>query len=832
MNKKIVLKITLFVIFIPIIWLLLSGKVKADASTNLKYQQSGENAAFLGSEVITKNNIEKVEIKNSLEGINETAWDVTADNSGTIKAWYTDVDGDNLYEVTIGSSTGKVKANPNSSFLFEHIGENVEASIEGLENLDTSNVTNMGCMFQCCENVIKLDVSGFDTSNVTIMEYMFSHCSNVTELDVSGFNTNNVTRMHGMFNYCKNVTELDVSGFDTSNVTDMSWMFNACSKVTELDVGGFDTRNVTNMSFMFNSCSKVTELDVSGFNTSNVTEMGDMFSDCRNLTELDVSGFDTSNVTDMSWMFSNCRNLTELDVSGFDTSNVTDMRGMFYNCNNVTELDISGFNTSNVTDMSWMFQNCSNLTNITIPAEVTNIGDDTFFGCSNLKNIEVDENNENYCDIDGILFNKAKTVIIKYPAGKDGNTYNIPTGVTTIEYEAFENCNKLTNIAIPTGLTNIEDYAFYNCSNLTNIIIPLEVTNIGNGAFFGCSNLKNIEVDENNENYCDIDGILFNKAKTVIIKYPAGKDGNTYNIPTGVTTIEYEAFEGCNKLTNIAIPTGLTNIENYAFYNCSNLTNIIIPNSVNQIGFEVFTGCNNITIICKPGTYAAEYARVNNIKTSPVALNVTYSTTAPTKENVIVTITSNEEIQAVEEWTLSQNRKTLTKTYTQNGNETIIIKDLAGNEASAEIIVNNIDKTAPTVNVTYNTTAPTKENVIVTITSNEEIQAVEEWTLSQNRKTLTKTYTQNGNETIIIKDLAGNETIVNVEVNNIKTGVPGDINNDDKVTITDLLLLKRATVKLMTLTEEQQENADLNHDGKITATDLLKLKRMIVKLDN
>lgn len=225
-NKtKPVCKIIGGILFGITLWCMLPVVVKADDDATLKIQNSGEEAYFLGSDIVKKSNIEKLTINNSLQGINETAWDVSSNNSGSIKAWYTDDDNDGLYEVMIGSSKGKVKAHTDSSNLFAYIGKDVDASIEGLQNLDTGNVTDMKDMFSGCSNLTELDVTGFNTSNVEDMHWMFNQCNSLTELDVSGFDTSKVTNMELMFRDCKNLTNLDVSRFDTSNVKDMSWMF-------------------------------------------------------------------------------------------------------------------------------------------------------------------------------------------------------------------------------------------------------------------------------------------------------------------------------------------------------------------------------------------------------------------------------------------------------------------------------------------------------------------------------------------------------------------------------------------------------------------------------
>ena len=235
-------------------------------------------------------------------------------------------------------------------------------SIDGLNYLNTGDVTDMTGMFGNCSGLASIDVSNFDTRNVTSMMAMFSGCSGLASLDVSKFATSNVTDMSSMFGGCSSLTSLDVSNFDTGNVTDIGSIFFDCSSLTSLDLSHFDTGKVTDMSYMFDGCSKLTSLDLSNFDTGNVTNMTDMFYGCSGLTSLDVSHFDTGNVTDMSFMFHSCSGLTSIDVSNFDTRNVTDMGYMFYGCSGLTSIDVSNFDTSNVTDMSSMFSHCSGLT--------------------------------------------------------------------------------------------------------------------------------------------------------------------------------------------------------------------------------------------------------------------------------------------------------------------------------------------------------------------------------------------------------------------------------------------------------------------------------------
>ena len=209
-------------------------------------------------------------------------------------------------------------------------------TIEGIEYLNTENVTNMSWMFSECSALTTLDVSNFDTKNVMEMRYMFGSCTKLKTLDVSSFNTQNVTDMNWMFSYCSVLTTLDLSNFDTKNVTDMSGMFSNCSALTTLDLSSFKTQNVTDMSRMFKDCSALTTLDVSNFDTQNVTDMSRMFNDCSALTTLDVSNFDTQNVTDMSRMFKSCSALTTIYASDkFVTTACEEDENMFAECANL-----------------------------------------------------------------------------------------------------------------------------------------------------------------------------------------------------------------------------------------------------------------------------------------------------------------------------------------------------------------------------------------------------------------------------------------------------------------------------------------------------------------
>ena len=148
-------------------------------------------------------------------------------------------------------------------------------------------------------------------------------------------------------------------------------------------------------------------------------------------------------------------------------------------------------------------------------------------------------------------------------------------------------------------------------------------------------------------------------------------------------------------------------------------------------------------------------------------LEVKYSNVQITNENVTVTIKSNEEIQAVSGWTLSSDKKQLTKTFTANTNSTVEIKDIAGNITECKVIIENIDKVNPKVEVIYSTTSQTIEPVEVKIKANEKIQSIEGWTLSEDGTTLTKVFDENDSQTVTIRDIAGNTITTSIVVANI-----------------------------------------------------------------
>jgi len=288
----------------------------------------------------------------------------------------------------------------------------------------------------------------------------------------------------------------------------------------------------------------------------------------------------------------------------------------------------------NVTGIrNFAFLSCKSVPSIEIPASVLNIGIQAFQSCSNLTALNVASDNSNYTSINGILYNKDITILVRFPEGKTsvlipnsvtsiGNcafysctgltsivipnsvisigqsafylctgliSIEIPNSVIDIGNSAFSECSGLRSIIIPNSVTSFGGNIFYGCESLTTIEIPSSVTSIGVKPFYGCTSLISIDVAIDNSYFASLEGVLYNKDFSILISCPARK--TNFLIPGSVQIIKEHAFNNCKDLTSIIIPDMVTSIETGAFIECAGLTSIVIPNSVKSIGNGSFMHC-------------------------------------------------------------------------------------------------------------------------------------------------------------------------------------------------------------------------------------------------
>jgi len=269
---------------------------------------------------------------------------------------------------------------------------------------------------------------------------------------------------------------------------------------------------------------------------------------------------------------------------------------------------LGGYPVTAIDDYAFRF--CF-IENLTIPSSVAYIGAEAFT-CLYAHNIFVTADNGYFSSVDGVLFSKDKTELIKYPMCNKRTSYEIPSGVTVICADAFSYCSELTSVTVPDGVLSIGEAAFVYCTNITEFIIPNSVTTLEWGAFFGCEglteitlsdgiadmghsvffscvNLANIFVSERNEAFSDIDGVVFSKDKTEFLLYPPGRTDESYTIPDGVEYIGEWAFHNCEKLMNITFPDSLAYFKGTAFYYCNSLVNIFVSD-----GNTVFSDINGV----------------------------------------------------------------------------------------------------------------------------------------------------------------------------------------------------------------------------------------------
>ena len=389
-------------------------------------------------------------------------------------------------------------------------------------------------------------------------------------------------------------------------------------------------------------------------------------------------------------------------------------------------------------------------------------------------------------EIDGIWYNlvpKAKLAeVTSNPNGSSSysGSIEIPASVTykevkcdvtSISEDAFWYCWGLTSVTIPNSVTSIGDNAFRRCSDLKSVTIGNSVTSIGEGAFFECSGLTSVTIPNSVTSIGDLafDGcsgltsVTISNSVTSIGKNAfCGCSGLTsVTIPSSVTSIDVHAFSGCSGLTSVTIPSSVTSIGDYAFSGCISLTSVTIPNSVTSIGKQAFVKCEMLLdVYCQAEKLRNNTGSGEGLYTSPDAFKDSY----PEYMTVHVPAASIEAYRSTEPWSLFKE-----------------VVALEGGDTPAA-------QKCATPEISY------ADGKLEFTCTTEGVEFVSEVTAGDAKKyydasvTLSQTYkvsvyaTKAGYED---SDVATREIVLGSG----QTSPSGDINNDSKVNIADVVML-------------------------------------------
>lgn len=257
--------------------------------------------------------------------------------------------------------------------IYGYLSASKDSDID-LTNWDLSETEELYSLFEGMECLKKVNITGWKPKKLTDIHSMFKGCCFLRE--IVGFNTldfSNVVNMSSVFQECNKLKYVDLSGIDTRNVKNMYNLFNECFILKRVNLSGIDTSNVEHMDGMFSECRWLRNIDISGFNTEKVTRMNHMFYECVRLKKvIGIENINTSNVKEMCCMFLGCKRMKKIDVTKWDTRNVEDIYGLFADCETLEEVE--GFNKlklPKIHDAYSVFENCNKLKKIDITCFLT-----------------------------------------------------------------------------------------------------------------------------------------------------------------------------------------------------------------------------------------------------------------------------------------------------------------------------------------------------------------------------------------------------------------------------------------------------------------------------
>ncbi|BDR59613.1 BspA family leucine-rich repeat surface protein [Xylocopilactobacillus apicola] len=478
MNKRLILSVSVAGLMCPLA--LMNREVKADTVPDKVVGESQENLApKVDTKGISIGNFSTVLLKSGTWGT--TKWDYFQNGNDYILRFHAGtlpkdpIVSMAAYPISVSSIT-KIQFDPgvvapeDSSNLFCNL--NWLTEIDGLENLDTSNTTNMSKMFMGCASLFSFDFSEMNTSNVTDMSRMFEGCNSLYDLNLDSFDTSKVTNMESMFKDSLLLTDLSLKNFNTSQVTNFSKMFYNCPNLSSLDLSSFSVPQADDLSDMFSGCTNLSNINLSGFGETKSADLSNMFFGCSSLASLDLSKFSAPKATNMSNMFGNCSNLSDIDLSNFHTDRAGHMENMFNGCANLASLDLSSFNTRRVTSMDSMFKDCSKLKQIDLSSFNTlyvKSMSRMFSGCKSISQLNLQKfNTMNVLEMNQMFFDCTSLTSL------DLSNFKTPKLKQT--WEMFKNCSSLRSLDLSNLYTKVitqygMDNMFDNTPDLNHLVL-------------------------------------------------------------------------------------------------------------------------------------------------------------------------------------------------------------------------------------------------------------------------------------------------------------------------------------------------------------------------
>lgn len=310
-------------------------------------------------------------------------------------------------------------------------------------------------------------------------------------------------------------------------------------------------------------------------------------------------------ITDIDEMaFQYCRNLYSVIIP----ENITEIKpGLFYKSgieniqfhNNLRKIQRSAFNGTRIRTLI-------------LPESIKEIDHSAFYLCGLLESVVI---NASLSKIDTAVF--ASCVNLKH--------IEMPDCIKSIEYKAFQDCRSLVNIQLPASLEYLGEYAFNSCLALESVTLPDQLKTWGLSSFDRCPNLKDFIINPSNEYLSVLNGVVYNKEQSLLIRYPETKKETAFTVPTTVRKIDNGAFSGNAYLSQVTLPSNLEAIGKYAFNRCGNIQKIDFPSSLRKIEEYAFSGCNLSELKLNEGiTHIGNFAFAGTFTYAHIPASVTH----------------------------------------------------------------------------------------------------------------------------------------------------------------------------------------------------------------